>query len=324
VVSKEDLADVAYAVMEESRAVAGGVVASYIPELAAVSPDQLGVAICGVDGWEWSLGDAAIPFTLQSAANPFAYATALDAAGFDHVHGVVGMEPSGNPFNAIVFEAASNKPYNPLVNAGAIAVASLIRGKNATERLQAVLGSLNAFAGGSKGSPGVQIDTRVLLSEKAAGERNRAIACLLRNFDLIEDEDIALDLYFQQCSAVVTCQQLARMGATLANGGVNPITNAQAVTAENTQHVLTMMYMCGLNNGTGEFVYEAGIPAKSGISGAIVAAVPGRFGIAVWSPRVDANGNSVRGMAFLSQLSQRLGLNQECGRRFRFCGQYKH
>ncbi len=268
-----------------------GEVASYIPDLAEADPQLFGLSICTIDGQEAQAGDADTPFTLQAAANPFTYALALGARGIESLHRRVGFEPSGNPFNAIMFDPATNRPFNPLSNAGAIATCALIPGNDSTTRLNHVLTGLGKFAG----QPRMNVDLRVLLAEREAGERNHAIACLLRNFEVIGDEQAALDLYLQQCSVIVTTRQLARMGATLAAGGTNPITKVQAIDPAYVKHVLALMYTCGLHDGSGQFAFDVGVAAKSGISGGLVAVVPGRFAIAAYSPRVDEKGTSVRG-----------------------------
>ncbi|MBZ0135408.1 MAG: glutaminase A [Planctomycetes bacterium] len=276
----------------------GGAVATYIPELAEADPELFGLAICTVDGEEFHAGDADTPFTLQAAANPFTYALALQVHGVEALHQRVGFEPSGNPFNAIVLDPDTNRPFNPLSNAGAIATCGLIPGKDATARLNHVLAGLGRFAG----EPRMKVDLRVLVAEREAGERNHAIACLLRNFEVVADEEAALDLYLQQCSVVTTTKQLARMGATLAAGGRNPVTKADALDPAYVKHVLALMYTCGLHDGSGQFAFDVGIPAKSGISGGLVAVVPGRLAIAAYSPRVDSKGTSVRGEAAMRAL----------------------
>lgn len=286
------------------RSERGGIVAKYIAELARVSPNLFGLSICTVDGDEISTGDAAVPFTLQAAANPFTYGLALQAHGVSALHSKVGFEPSGNPFNAIVLDPRTNLPFNPLSNAGAIACCSMIPGGGATERLNRVLAGLSRFAGENS----LRVDLQVLLAERAAGEKNKAIACLLRNFDVIDDEEAALELYFQQCSVSTTCSQLARMGATLAAGGVNPVKGEVALDSGHVKHVLALMYMCGLHDGSGQFAFDVGIPAKSGISGGLVGIVPGRFAIAAFSPPVDAKGTSVRGALAMRDLTAALGV----------------
>jgi len=286
------------------RGSAGGAVATYIPELARVNPKLFGLAICTVDGEEFGVGDTDCAFTLQAAANPFTYGLALEAVGVEGLHSKVGFEPSGNPFNAIVLDPRSNKPFNPLSNAGMITVCSTIPGDGATERLNHLLAGHGRFAG----EPHLRVDLQVLLAERTAGERNKAIACLLRNFGVIDHEDAALELYLQQCSISVNCRQLAAMGATLAAGGTNPVSRAQAVSPSLVKHVLALMYMCGLHDGSGQFAFDVGMAAKSGISGGLVAVVPGQFAIAAFSPPVDAKGTSVRGALAMRDISAALGV----------------
>ncbi len=259
------------------------------------------MALCGIDGQEAVAGDADVPFTIQAAANPFAYALALDALGIEAVHEKVGVEPTGNPFHAIVLDPRTRRPFNPLGNAGAIAVAGAVPGRDRGESLRRVLDGLARFAGER-----LQVDLPVFLSEQATGHRNRAIAHLLRHFGVIQDEQAALDLYFQQCSVAVTCRQLARMGAVLASDGVQPRTGERALRSGLARHVLAVMATCGMHEASGRFAFEVGLPAKSGVSGGIVAVAPGRFAAAVYAPRVDGSGNSVPGVAALRELAQRI------------------
>lgn len=284
------------------RGESGGANASYIPQLAQSDARLFGLALCTVRGEEAAQGDVDVPFTLQAAANVFTYSLALQARGKDAVHAKVGFEPSGNPFNAIIFDPRTQRPFNPLSNAGAIAICSTIPGQGATARLNHVLEGMGRFAGEEK----LRVDLQVLLAERQAGERNKAIACLLRNFNVIDDEEAALELYFQQCSVSVNCRQLARMGATLAAGGVNPRGGQVALDADHVKRVLALMYMCGLHDGSGQFAFDVGMPAKSGISGGLVAVVPGRFAVAAFSPPVDAKGTSVRGALALRDISAAL------------------
>jgi glutaminase len=280
-------------------AVRGGEVATYIPELARADPGWLGLAVCGTSGDERTAGDADRVFTLQSTAHPFAYGLALEARGADAVHRLVGVEPSGNPYHAM-FDPATRRPFNPLVNAGAMAVASVQPGGDGAERLAGLLSGLAAFAG----EDALHLDDGVLRSERAAAHRNRAIAHLLRHFGVVEDEEAALELYLAQCSVSLACRQLARMAATLAAGGVSPRTGRRVLSARHVEHVLAVMATCGMNEGSGQFAFEVGLPAKSGISGVIVAVLPGRWGAAAFSPPVDPRGNSVPAMAALRALAR--------------------
>ncbi len=298
-----DLTAVLRAVHDELlTADAGGEPAPYLPPPGG---EPFAIAACTVTGEEATAGDAEAPFSIQAAANPFAYGLAMAHAGVEAVHERVGVEPSDNPFNAIHFDPRTEKPFNPLGNAGAIAVCSLQPGGDAPERLSRMLDGLAAFAGARR----LVVDAAVLAAERAAGERNRAIASLLRNFRRVDDEAAALELYFQQCAVRVTCAQLARMGATLAAGGVQPSTRRQVLAPELTRHVLSVMLTCGLHDESGRFAFDVGLPAKTGISGGIVAVVPGRMGLAVYSPAVNEHASSVRGLAALEALSWRLGLS---------------
>ena len=296
-----DLNETLRTVHRELRSVTGGRPAEYLP---ADDTDRLAIAVCTVSGEQASAGDATAPFTIQSAANPFGYGLALELTGTEAVHARVGVEPSDNPFNAIRFDPRTTRPFNPLGNAGAIVICSLMPG-DAAGRLSRLLDGFAAFAGAER----LVVDAAVVEAEKAAGERNRAIASLLRNFELVDDEAAALELYFQQCSIRVTCQQLARMGATLAAAGVEPVSGRRALGRERVRDVLSVMLTCGLHDESGRFAFDVGLPAKSGISGGIVAVVPGRMGLAVFSPPVNDYGSSVRGLAALAKLSDRLRLS---------------
>ena len=301
-VQESTLAREIRAVVREIRSLPGGDLADYLPTPSA---DDFAIAACTIDGLEIAEGDTETPFTIQSAANPFTYGLAMEWCGETAVRRRVGVEPSANPFNAIHFDPRADKPFNPLGNAGALAVCSLIPGDDAPARLSRLLTGFATFAGEQR----MVVDAAVLEAEKAAGGRNRAIASLLRNFALVEDETAALDLYFQQCSIRVTCRQLARMAATLAYGGVQPKTHQKIVSPETVRNVLSVMLTCGLHDESGRFAFDVGLPAKTGISGGILAIVPGRMGLAAYSPAVNDHGSSVRGLAALKALSERLCLS---------------
>jgi glutaminase len=290
---------------EELRSITDGAVASYIPELARVAPDLLGICVVTVDGRVFAVGDAEQPFTIQSVSKPFMYGLALEDNGRDAMLRHVGVEPTGDAFNAIVLDEATNRPYNPMVNAGAIAVAGHIAGADPTARLNRVLAMFERYAGRP-----ILMDASVFTSERTTGHRNRAIAHLMRNFGMIGERiDEILDLYFQQCSLLVTCRDLAMMGATLANGGVNPLTGEQALDRQYVGDVLSVMYTCGMYDYSGEWAYRVGLPAKSGVGGGIVAVAPGRLGIGVFAPRLDPRGNSVCGVRACIALAERYGLH---------------
>lgn len=283
-----------------------GQVASYIPELAKVNPDLFSICVATADGRVFTTGDADQLFTIQSIAKVFVYGMALDDHGRDKVLAKVGVEPTGDPFNSIIrLDEHSKRPDNPMINAGAIATTSLIKGNGPTERLNRMLDMFRHYVGHD-----VYIDMSVFVSERSTGHRNRAMASLMRHFGMIDDRmDESLDLYFQQCSMMVTCQDLAVMAATLANCGVNPLTGDRAVPGCYIRDILSVMYTCGMYNFAGEWAYKVGIPAKSGVSGGIIAVVPHQLGIAVFSPPLDSHGNSVRGIKVCEDLAQQLELH---------------
>lgn len=290
---------------EELAPLREGAPCAYIPELARVDPDRFAIAACTIDGQVLAVGDAAAPFTIQSIANVFGYGLALEGAGREVLERFVDVEPSGNPFNAITLDERTKHPPNPLVNSGAIAVAALQPGGDLAARLARLHARLGEFAGRA-----LEVDEAAFRSEWATCDRNRAIAYLLRNFGLLAgDLDEALELYVRCCAVAVDARDLAVMAATLANGGVNPRTGRRALGADHVRDVLSVMFTCGLNESAGEWAYRVGLPAKSGVGGGVLAVVPGVLGLAIWSPRLDARGNSVRGVRACVRLSQRLGLH---------------
>jgi glutaminase len=282
-----------------------GAVATYIPELAKADPSWFSICIVTVDGQTYKAGNYRQSFTIQSVSKPFMYGLALEDHGREYVATKVGVEPTGDAFNAIMLDEQSNRPYNPMVNTGAIAVASLIKGAGPTQRLNRMLAMFGRYAGRE-----ILMDISVFTSERSTGHRNRAIAHLMRNFDMLDGSiDEILDLYFQQCSLLVTTQDLAMMAATLANGGLNPLSGERAVDMRQVRDILSVMYTCGMYDYSGEWAYEVGLPAKSGVSGGILAVVPRQMGIGVFSPALDARGNSVRGVKVCADLSQQFGLH---------------
>ncbi len=247
------------------QSLSDGTVANYIPELAKVNPDLFSICIATVNGDIYEVGDYNQLFTIQSISKVFVYGLTLEDHGRDYLLTRVGVEPTGDAFNAIVLDEKSKRPYNPMVNAGAIATTSLIKGLDATERLNRMLDMFERYT-----AHNVFVDISVFTSERSTGHRNRAMAHLMLNFGMIDQNiDEALDLYFQQCSVMVNCHDLALMAATLANKGINPITGEQAVDSRYVKDILSVMYTCGMYNFTGEWAYKVGIPAKSGISGGI-------------------------------------------------------
>jgi glutaminase len=299
------LLDILKELHSEYKSLKDGVVANYIPELAKVNPDLFSICIVTTDGQIYEVGDFQQLFTIQSISKVFVYGQALADHGRDYILTRVGVEPTGDAFNAIILDEQSKRPYNPMVNAGAIATTSLIKGKGATERLNRLLEMYRRYIGRD-----IFVDISVFTSERSTGHRNRANAHLMLNFGMIDQNiEESLDLYFQQCSAMVNCRDLAVMAATLANKGINPVTKEQAVDTRYIKDILSVMYTCGMYNFAGEWAYKVGIPAKSGVSGGIIAVVPGQMGIAVFSPLLDTRGNSVRGVKVCEELSQRLGLH---------------
>ena len=282
-----------------------GAVATYIPELAKANPDWFAISIVSVDGQVVEVGDHQQLFSIQSISKPFVFGLALEDHGREQVLTKVSVEPTGEAFNSIVLDEKSNRPFNPLVNSGAIATADLVEGRDFPERVTRLLEMFGRYAGHP-----VYVDNTVFLSERATGHRNRAMGHLMLNFGMVRDRvEETLELYFQQCSVLMNCHDLAVMGATLANGGVNPFTKERALKAEYVKDLLSIMLSCGMYDYAGEWAYRVGIPAKSGVSGGIVAVVPGKFGIGIYSPRLDPRGNSVRGVRVCHELSQRFGLH---------------
>jgi glutaminase len=282
-----------------------GAVADYIPELGKADPNWFGIAIVTVDGHVYQTGDSRQPFSIQSISKAFTYGIALEDKGTKIVSAKIDVEPSGAAFNSISLEPYSGRPRNPMINAGAIAAISLVDGADAAAKLTRLLEKLGRYAGRE-----LFVDEDIYESEKKTGHRNRAIAHLLRNYEILqEDPEESLDVYFRQCSILVTARDLALMGATLANDGVNPVTGIRALESAMVPRVLSVMATCGMYDYSGNWVYKVGMPAKSGVGGGIVAVLPGQLGLAVFSPRLDAKGNSVRGIVVCEALSGDFGLH---------------
>ncbi len=282
-----------------------GALASYIPELTKADPAWFGICLVTVDGTVYGAGDVNQPFTIQSISKAFVYAAALADRGKDHVARKVGVEPSGDAFNSISLHPQTGAPLNPMINAGAIATTSLVQGSTVEAQWDRIADALRAFAGRP-----LAVDEAVYRSESETGHRNRGIAWMLKNFGIIEGDPMAsLENYFRQCSVLVNCRDIAFMAATLANRGVHPVTGEQALPAEHVERVLSVMASCGMYDYAGSWMTEVGLPAKSGVGGGIVAVLPGRFGIGVFSPLLDDKGNSVRGIEACKRLSREFGLN---------------
>ena len=290
---------------EKYRNIDEGEVATYIPELGKADPDDFAICLVTVDGQVFSAGDWNKEFTIQSICKPFAYQMALEELGRERTLSHVGVEPSGEAFNSIELDPRTMRPFNPMVNAGAIAVASLIKKDSAAAGVRNFIEKMQLAAGRK-----LQIDGSVLASESATGNRNRAIAYLMLNFGII-DEDVnhTLHQYFSQCSLLVNCRDLAMTAATLANMGTNPLTLEPVFDFQYIKDVLAVMFTCGLYDHAGEWAYRVGLPAKSGVGGGLLAVVNRQLGVAVYSPRLDAKGNSVRGILVCRELAARLGLH---------------
>ncbi|MGW6588725.1 glutaminase [Streptomyces sp. MCL20-2] len=294
-------------VLEAVHPDTSGELAAYIPELAAADPDRLGAAFAMVDGEVYGSGDIDTEFTIQSISKPFVYALALADRGFDPVIAKVGVEPSGEAFNEISLESDTGRPRNPMINAGAITVHSLAgaEGLNATERVERVVDGLSAFAGRR-----LRTDEAVYASEMKHAHRNLAIAHMLRSHDiLVEDARAVVDGYTRQCSVLVSTRDLAMMAATLANRGTNPLSGEQVVPEPVVRQVLSVMFSCGMYDAAGDWGTQVGIPAKSGVAGGLIGALPGQIGIATFSPRLDSHGNSVRGVSLFERFSSDMGLH---------------
>jgi len=282
-----------------------GNVATYIPELARSNPDWFGICVTTADGHVYEVGDTRQPFTIQSISKPLVYGLALEDRGKAAVLQRVGVEPTGDAFNEISLESGTGRPRNPMINAGAITATSLVAGDSPEDRWARILALLSTYAGRQ-----LKINEQVYRSERDTGHRNRAISHMLRNFEIIErDPEPDLDLYFRQCSIETHCRDLSIMAATLATGGVNPITRDSILRASNVDEVLSVMTTCGMYDYAGEWVYRVGLPAKSGVAGGILAVLPGQLGIGVFSPPLDERGNSVRGVAACRALSDDLELH---------------
>ena len=292
-------------IYEKYKSIDEGEVATYIPELAKSDPAKFGICLATVDGRVVQAGDWQHEFTIQSICKPFAFQMALEEVGREETLKHVSVEPSGDAFNSIELEPASMRPFNCMVNAGAIAISSLIKKDPVELGIAEFVGKMERAAGRK-----LRIDMDVLASEAATGNRNRAIAYLLLNCGIIDSGvNETLHQYFSQCSLLVNCHDLAMMAATLANMGSNPISGEMVFDFRYIKDVLTVMFTCGLYDSAGDWAYRVGLPAKSGVGGGIIAVVNRQLGIAVYSPRLDSKGNSVRGILACKNLASELGLH---------------
>lgn len=289
---------------QEFKSDNSGALADYIPELKRANPAHFGISLVTIDGHVYEVGDSAVPFTIQSVSKAFVFALALDLVGEARVAAAIGVEPSGEAFNSIRL-TNDNKPFNPMVNAGAIACSGLIHEVDGSAAFERIRDKLSQFAGRE-----LDVDDAVHASETATGNRNRAIAWLLRNYLVLQDDvDSVLDIYFRQCAILVTARDLAVMAATLANRGVNPVTGVQVVTPHVVARTLSVMTSSGMYDYAGEWIYRVGMPAKSGVGGGIVAALPSQLGLGTFSPLLDGHFNSVRGLRVCEALSARFDLH---------------
>ena len=282
-----------------------GTVASYIPELARVDPWAFGIAVIDADGAVVTGGDADMPFSIQSISKVFTLTLALGKAG-DRLWTRVGREPSGSPFNSIVqLEREQGVPRNPFINAGAIAVTDLIlSGHQPREALGEILRFMQ-FLGDD---PTITFDSTVAASEQRTGFRNMALANYMKSFGVLDNPvEYTLGVYFHHCAIAMTCRQLAQAGRFLAHLGKNPATGYSIVSAERARRINAIMLTCGHYDGSGDFAYRVGLPGKSGVGGGIIAVAPGKASIAVWSPGLDAAGNSHLGRIALETLAKRMG-----------------
>lgn len=283
-----------------------GKLASYIPELAKVNPDMLGISFCDIDGHMINIGNHDELFCLQSCSKVLTYLLASNIHDSEYVHKHVGHEPSGRSFNDFVFND-DGLPFNPMINAGAIMIVSLII--NDRRSMSVVFNEIKNFMNDMAGHIGILgYDNSVYLSERETASKNKALANMMLSYDAFPkdkniDIDLILDLYYQICSMTSNTNTLSKMMATLANGGMCPINGKQVIQPSLVQKCLVLMSTCGLYDASGLYSFEVGIPSKSGVSGCIIAVIPGVGGLSVWSPPLDKKGNSVKGVKIIKELS---------------------
>ena len=291
---------------ERYRTNGDGAVADYIPVLAGASPEWFGICVVGATGRSFEIGDVETAFSIQSVSKPFVFALVCEAIGYGEARHRLGVNSTGFPFDSLMaVELNVDRTMNPLVNAGAIATTSLVPGATLEEKWERIRDGLSRFAGRQ-----LTLSGEVYASESATNLRNQGIAHLLESYGrLYFDPDQATDLYTRQCSLEVTVHDLAVMAATLANGGVNPVTGQVVIVPGVCRRVLAVMATAGLYELSGDWLYEIGVPGKSGVSGGIVTVSPGKGGLATFSPPLDSAGNSVRGQLATKYVAERLGLN---------------
>jgi glutaminase len=283
-----------------------GEVANYIPALASVPPDLFGICIASITGRMFSVGDTEFEFSIQSVSKPFVFALVCQALGAEEARQKLGANSTGLTFNSVMaIELHRERTVNPLVNAGAIATTSLVPGSSFEEKWHFVQDGLSRFAGRR-----LALNIEIYESEASSNQRNQSLAWLLESYGRIySDPVVATDLYTRQCSLNVTAVDLAVMGATLSNGGVNPLTKDHVIDPTVSRRVLAVMATAGLYETSGDWLFDCGLPGKSGVGGGIVTISPGKGGMGTFAPRLDEAGNSVKGQLVARYLSERLGLN---------------
>lgn len=296
-----------HALLDDLRDQDGGANADYISALAEADPDHFGVAIGTIGGRTYSAGARDQEFSIQSISKPFAYAAALEDRGFDEVLAKVGVEPSGEAFNELSLEKGTHRPKNPMINAGAITIHQLLVGPDASgpERVDRIVRFLSELAGRQ-----LSIDDHVFASEMRSADRNLAIAHMLRSYGVLEgDPHDVVAGYIAQCAVNVTVEDLARMGAALAAAGIHPVSERRFIHADVARQTLSVMAAAGMYDAAGSWLTDVGIPAKSGVAGGVLGALPGQVGIGVFSPRLDKYGSSVRGIKVCQRLSKDMGMH---------------
>ncbi|MGH3366323.1 MAG: glutaminase A [Nocardioidaceae bacterium] len=277
-----------------------------VAALEDVDPESFGICLATADGHVYEVGDTRLPFCMQSISKPFTYGIALTDNGFDLVDAKIDVEPSGEVYNQISLHPVTHRPRNPMINGGALVAASLVAGATPEQQIERISRTYSMYAGRE-----LALDEDIFASQVESGHRNRAIGHMLREFGILEgNPDIAHEIYLWACSTMITCRDLCMMGATLANGGTNPLTGERVLAAEYTERVLSVMSTCGMYDAAGAWFAQVGLAAKSGVGGGIVAVLPGQLSIAAFSPRLDHHGNSVRAFEACRRLSQDLELHE--------------
>ncbi|GLI58032.1 glutaminase [Propionigenium maris DSM 9537] len=284
-----------------------GDVADYIPGLDRADKNNLGLCIMRTDGTVQRVGDYDVKFTIQSVSKPVTLMLAILDNGVDHVFSKVGMEPTGDAFNSIkkLETCDTHKPFNPMINAGAIATTALVKGRDAQDKFRRLLEFFRKICENDT----LDIDEEIYRGEKETGNKNRAMGYFMKGEGYIDgDLEDALDVYFKQCSILVTAEDMARLGLFLARGGI--LSNGERVVSEHVAKIAkTLMVTCGMYDGSGEFALMVGVPSKSGVGGGICSVVPGRMGVGIFGPSLDKKGNSIGGYSLLKDLSQELSLS---------------